>query len=451
MRPGMLTLTDLRAHAETGVIDTVLAVAADVQGRLQGKRCAVRYFLDEVVEHATPAGEHLLATAVEPPLLDGAAISSLDLGYDDITLRPDLATLRVTPWQPGSALVICDLEHDQTLADRSPRQVLRRQLDRLANLGLRADIGTELEFLVFDDTYDAAWFAGYRGLTPVSRYTADYSLLATARAEPLLRRIRNDLNGAGMYIDSARGQYAPGQQMVTFRVDDALAACDNHSIFRTAAKEIAAQEDKSLTFMAKFDEHEGNSCRLHIGLHTLAGGAVLAGDGEDGFSATMRHFLAGQLACLREFTYLFAPNINSYKRFVSDTLAPTAVTWSRDNRTCALRVLGRADRLRLETRVPGADVNPYLAVAALIAAGLHGIENRLELEPAFTSNAYGAPVPILPRTLRDAADLFGASTIARHAFGDAMVDHYLNAAWAELGVFDSVVTDWERNRGFERL
>jgi glutamine synthetase len=448
----MLTLTDLRAHAETGVIDTVLVAAADIQGRLQGKRCAVRYFLDEVVEHATPAGEHLLAAAVEPAILDGAAISSLDLGYDDFALRPDIDTLRLTPWQPGSAMVLCDLEHHHNnVADRSPRQVLRRQLDRLANFGLRADIGTELEFLVFDESYDAAWHAGYRDLTPVSRYIADYSLLATARVEPLLRRIRNDLNGAGMCIDSARGQYAPGQQLVTFRVDDALAACDNHTIFRTAAKEIAALENKSITFMAKFDEHEGNSCRLHISLRTTAGGAVLAGDDEDGFSATMRHFLAGQLACLRELTYLFAPNINSYKRFVSDTLAPTAVAWSRDNRTCALRVVGRADRLRIETRVPGADVNPYLAVAALIAAGLHGIENRLEAEPAFTGNAYGAGVPTLPRTLRDAADLFGASAVARNAFGDDMVAHYLSAAWAELGVFDAVVTDWERNRGFERL
>jgi glutamine synthetase len=447
----MLTLTDLRAHAETGALDTVLVAIPDVQGRLQGIRCAARYFLDEVVEHATDAGAHLLSAAVEPAALDGAGISSLDLGYDDFVLRPDLDTLRVTPWQPGTALVLSDVEHDHSSADRSPRQVLRRQLDRLGALGLRVALGAELEFLVFDDSYDAAWRAGYRALSPVNRYTGDYSLLATARVEPLLRRIRNDLNGAGMCIDSARGQHAPGQQQVTFRGEDALVACDNHVIFRTGAKEIAVQEGKSLTFMAKFDEHDGNSCRLQIGVHTAAGGAVLAGDGEDGFSATMRHFLAGQLACLREFTYLFAPNINSYKRFVSDRMAPTAVAWSRDNRTCALRVVGHGDRLRLETRVPGADANPYLAAAALIAAGLHGIEHRLELEPARSGNAYGPATPTLPRTLRDAADLFGASMIARDAFGDATVTHYLNAAWAELGAYDATVTDWERHRGFERL
>lgn len=450
-RQGMLTLTDLRALAETGAVDTVLVAMTDLQGRLQGKRCAPRYFLDDVLENATATGQHLLVADVEPSTADGRAASSLDLGYDDFALRPDLATLRLTPWQPGAALVLCDVEQGEHSAGLAPRQVLREQLDRLAERGLHAEIGTELEFLVFDDDYQQAWASGYRDLTPVNRYDADYSVLGTARVEPLLRRIRNEMNGAGMYVESAKGEHAAGQQQMVFRSEDALAACDNHSIYKTGAKEIAAQEGKSLSFMAKFDEREGNSCHLQVGLRNGAGGAVLAGESQDGFSATMGHFLAGQLTCLRELSYLFAPNINSYKRFATDSFSPTAVAWSRDNRSCALRVRGKGEHMRVEHRVPGADVNPYLAVAALIAAGLYGIENRLELEPAFTANAYSSSKPTLPRTLRDAADLFGASAIAREAFGDAMVTHYLNAAWAELAAFDAAVTDWERNRGFERL
>ncbi|MFQ6327995.1 glutamine synthetase family protein [Nocardia sp. CWNU-33] len=454
MRKGMLGLVELREHVEEGTLDTVLVAMTDMQGRLQGKRCAAQYFLDEVIGHATEVCDYLLATDVEMNTVDGYAMSSWDTGYGDLVLRPDLTTLRLVPWLPGTALVLCDVENVQPKGvpiAPSPRQVLRTQLARLAEHGLRAFVGTELEFLVFDETFESAWNAGYRGLTPANQYNVDYSLLGTARIEPLLRRLRNEMDGAGMYVESAKGECHPGQHEIAFRYDEALVTCDNHSIYKTGAKEIAAQEGRSLSFMAKYDEREGNSCHIHISLRGESGEPVFAGDGADGTSALMRHFIAGQLDCLRELTYFLAPNINSYKRFVPGSFAPTALTWGRDNRTCALRVVGAGPSLRMENRVPGGDVNPYLAVAASIAAGLHGIERRLPLEPEFHGNAYRSQRPRVPRTLRDAAQLFGDSKVARSAFGDDVVDHYRNAAQVELDAFDAAVTDWERIRGFERL
>lgn len=454
MRTGMLSLAELGERVETGVIDTVLVAMTDMQGRLQGKRCAARYFLDEVVGHATEACDYLLAVDVEMNTVDGYASSSWDTGYGDVVLRPDLTTLRMVPWWPGTAMVLCDVE--QVLepgapVTASPRQVLRAQLARLAEHGLFAYVGTELEFLVFDDSYEAAWNTGYRGLTPANQYNVDYSMLGTARIEPLLRRIRNEMAGAGMYVESAKGECNPGQHEIAFRFDEALITCDNHTIYKTGAKEIAAQNGRSLSFMAKYNEREGNSCHIHISLRDDAGRPVFAGDGPEGTSELMRHFVAGQLDCLREFTYLLAPNINSYKRFVPGSFAPTALAWGRDNRTCALRVVGGGPSLRVENRVPGGDVNPYLAVAATVAAGLHGIEHRLPLEPAFRGNAYRSQRPRVPHTLREAAQLFGDSKVARNAFGDDVVDHYRNAAQVELDAFDRAVTDWERIRGFERL
>lgn len=454
MRSGMLSVAQLRDHVDTGEIDTVLVAMTDMQGRLQGKRCAARYFLDEVLQHATEACGYLLAVDVDMTTVDGYALSSWETGYGDVVLRPDLRTLRMVPWWPGTALVLCDVEHvvpQGRPVAASPRQVLRTQLDRLAERGLRAFVGTELEFLVFDDSYEAAWNAGYRGLTPANQYNVDYSMLGTGRIEPLLRRIRKEMDGAGLYVESAKGECNPGQHEIAFRYDEALVTCDNHSIYKTGAKEIAAQEGRSLTFMAKYNEREGNSCHIHLSLRTEAGEPVFAGDGADGTSALMRHFIAGQLDCLREFTYLLAPNINSYKRFVAGSFAPTAIAWGRDNRTCAIRVVGEEHSLRLENRVPGGDVNPYLAVAALIAAGLHGIDRRLPLEPEFHGNAYRSERPRVPHTLREAAQLFGDSTVARAAFGDDVVEHYRNAARVELDAYDAAVTDWERIRGFERL
>ncbi|WP_214404652.1 glutamine synthetase family protein [Pseudonocardia lacus] len=455
-RNGLLTLDELRTRVRDGSIDTVLVAFTDMQGRLQGKRCAAQYFLDQVVENAAEACNYLLAVDVEMNTVAGYEMSSWDRGYGDFVLRPDMATLRLLPWHEATALVICDLEWlDGAPVPASPRQILKRQLDRLAERGLAADVGTELEFMIFADSFDSAWRKAYHDLQPANLYNVDYSLMGTARVEPLLRRIRNGMAGAGMVVESAKGECNLGQHEIAFRYADALTTCDNHSIYKTGAKEIADQAGSSLTFMSKFDEREGNSCHIHISLRGTGGehgdGNAFVGDGPHHFSPLFEHFIAGQLACLRELTYLYAPNINSYKRFAEGSFAPTAVAWGLDNRTCSLRVVGHGAGLRVENRVPGGDVNPYLATAALIAAGLHGIENELALEEPFTGNAYESGRPTVPRTLREAADLFGASEVAAKAFGADVVAHYSNAAAIELTAFDAAVTDWERRRGFERL
>ena len=453
-RPGLLTLEQLRALAVDGTVDTVEVSLTDMQGRLQGKRIAVEFFLEQVARHETEACSYLLAVDVEMNTVAGYALSSWETGYGDFVLRPDLSTLRMIPWQPGTAGVLADIsrEQDGTPVTASPRQLLRRQLDRLAERGLLAYAGTELEFIVFEDSYEQAWDRGYAALTPANRYNVDYSMLGTARVEPLLRAIRNGMTGAGMYVESAKGECNPGQHEIAFRYAEALTTCDNHVIYKTGAKNIAAQQGRSLTFMAKYDEREGNSCHIHLSLRAAADDApVLAGEGGGGFSALMEHFLAGQLAHVRDLTLLYAPNINSYKRFAEGSFAPTAVAWGRDNRTCSMRVVGHGSGLRVENRVPGGDVNPYLAVAGMIAAGLDGIDRELALEPEYRGNAYGAGLPRVPRTLRDAAELFAASALAREAFGEDVVAHYLNAARVEVDAYDAAVTDWERRRGFERL
>ncbi len=447
-----MTVEELSGLVESGQIDTVVIALTDMQGRLQGKRCGARYFLEEVLAHDAEACNYLLAVDVDMNTVDGYAMSSWERGYGDFVLKPDLDTLRLLPWNPGSALVLCDLAwEDGSPVDASPRQILRRQIGRLAERGLVPYVGTELEFITFRDTYEQAWARGYRELTPTNDYNVDYSLIGTGRIEHLLRRIRNEMTGAGMYVESAKGECNLGQHEIAFRFADALNTCDQHSIYKTGAKEIAAQEGMSLTFMAKFNEREGNSCHIHISLRSAEGGSVLAGDEEFGFSSLMQHFLAGQLACLRELTYFFAPNINSYKRYVEGSFAPTAVAWGRDNRTCALRVVGHGASLRVENRVPGGDVNPYLAVAALIAAGLHGIENELALEPEFTGNAYDSQQPRVPERLELAMELLQDSKMALAAFERPVIDHYLNAARIELQAFGRAVTDWERFRAFERL
>jgi glutamine synthetase len=450
-RNGMLTLDELRTQVADGSIDTVLVAFTDMQGRLQGKRCAARYFLDEVVGHAAEACNYLLAVDVEMNTVGGYKMSSWESGYGDFVLQPDMSTLRLLPWHEATALVLCDLQWlDGGPVPASPRQILQGQLDRLAERGLVADVGTELEFMIFADSFDTAWRKAYHDLTPANLYNVDYSLLGTARVEPLLRSIRNGMAGAGMVVESAKGECNLGQHEIAFRYSDALATCDNHSIYKTGAKEIADRAGQSLTFMAKFNEREGNSCHIHISLRGENGNAFV-GDGPHHFSPLFEHFIAGQLACMRELTFLLAPNINSYKRFAEGSFAPTAVAWGLDNRTCSLRVVGHGAGLRVENRVPGGDVNPYLAVAALIAAGLHGIENELALEDAYVGNAYESGRPTVPRTLREAAELFANSKVATQAFGADVVEHYAHAATIELAAFDSAVTDWERRRGFERL
>jgi glutamine synthetase len=452
-RAGLLTLDQLRALVADGTVDTVEVSITDMQGRLQGKRMSAEYFLDQVVTHETEACSYLLAVDVEMNTVSGYDLSSWETGYGDFVLKPDLSTLRLIPWQPGTAAVLADIEWDSgEPVAASPRQLLRRQLERLAERGLVAYAGTELEFIVFNDSYEQAWERGYAGLTPANQYNVDYSMLGTARIEPLLRAIRNGMSGAGMYVESAKGECNPGQHEIAFRYAEAMTTCDNHSIYKTGAKAIAAQQGRSLTFMAKYDQREGNSCHIHLSLRAAADDApVLAGDGEHGFSELMEHFVAGQLAHVRDLTLLYAPNINSYKRFAEGSFAPTAVAWGRDNRTCAMRVVGHGASLRVENRVPGGDVNPYIALAGMIAAGIDGIDRELPLEPEFVGNAYGADRPRVPATLREAAELFSASGLAKEAFGEGVVAHYLNAARVEVESFDAAVTDWERRRGFERL
>jgi glutamine synthetase len=450
VRSGNLTLDELNGLIDKRDIDTVILAFADMQGRLVGKRVAARLFRDDVAAHGAEACNYLLAVDVENNTVGGYAISSWETGYGDMVLVPDFDTLRLIPWLPGSALVMADLTTtDGVGVDVSPRAILKRQIDRLAEMGLVPFVGTELEFIVFDDSFRSAWAKGYRELTPASDYNIDYALLASTRMEPLLRDIRLGMEGAGLYCEGVKGECNLGQQEIAFRYTEALATCDNHVIYKNGAKEIADAHGKSLTFMAKFNEREGNSCHIHLSVRGTDGSAVMA-DG-DGMSKLARHWTAGLLTTMRELTLFFAPNINSYKRYVEGSFAPTAVAWGLDNRTCALRVVGHGPGLRIENRVPGGDVNPYLAVAAIIAGGIHGIENELELEPMFTGNAYDSDKPRVPASLRDAADLFAASEVARSAFGDAVVAHYLNNARVEQTAFDAAITDWERVRGFERL
>ncbi|MEU5536336.1 glutamine synthetase family protein [Streptomyces sp. NPDC020362] len=447
-----LSVEELHALVAGGEIDTVVLAFPDMQGRLQGKRFAARFFLDEVLQHGTEGCNYLLAVDTEMNTVDGYAMSSWDRGYGDFAMHPDLATLRRIPWHPGTALLVADLAwNDGSPVVAAPRQILRRQLDRLAELGYTAQVGTELEFIVFKDSYEQAWDAGYRGLTPANQYNIDYSILGTGRIEPLLRRLRNDMAGAGLTVESAKGECNPGQHEIAFRYDEALRTCDQHALYKTGAKEIAAQEGVSITFMAKYNEREGNSCHIHLSLADADGGNAMAGGHEEGMSEVMRHFLAGQLAALRDFSLLYAPNINSYKRFQPGSFAPTAVAWGHDNRTCALRVVGHGRSLRFENRLPGGDVNPYLAVAGLVAAGLHGIEQKLELPEPCPGNAYTADFEHVPTTLREAAELWENSPIAKAAFGDEVVAHYRNMARVELEAFDAAVTDWELRRSFERL
>ncbi|MFI5631756.1 glutamine synthetase family protein [Streptomyces sp. NPDC051664] len=446
-----LEVEELRILVESGEIDTVVLAFPDMQGRLQGKRFAARFFLDEVLEHGTEGCNYLLAVDTDMNTVDGYAMSSWERGYGDFAMHPDLTTLRRVPWNDGTAMVIADLAWENgSPVVAAPRQILRRQLERLAEHGFTAHVGTELEFIVFKDTYEQAWDRNYRDLTPANQYNIDYSVLGTGRIEPLLRRIRNEMAAAGLTVESAKGECNPGQHEIVFRYDEALVTCDQHAVYKTGAKEIAAQEGVALTFMAKFNEREGNSCHIHLSLQDADGRNVMAGEA-GGMSPVMRHFLAGQLAALRDFSLLYAPNINSYKRFQPGSFAPTAVAWGHDNRTCSLRVVGHGRSTRFENRLPGGDVNPHLAVAGLIAAGLHGIEQKLELPEPCEGNAYTAAYDHVPTTLREAAGLWEKSDLAKAAFGDDVVAHYRNMARVELEAFDAAVTDWELRRSFERL
>jgi len=443
----------LREAVRMHEIDTVVVAMTDMQGRLQGKRFHARFFLDSVAAHGTEACAYLLAVDTDMNTVEGYALASWESGYGDFVLTPDLATIRVIPWQPGTVLVLADVAGlDGDPVRSSPRQVLQAQLEQAGSLGWTALSGTELEFVVFEGSYEQAWDSNYRNLVPANRYNADYSVLATGRIEPLLRDIRNSMAGAGMVVESAKGECNLGQHEIAFRYADALTTADQHSIYKTGAKEIAARHGYSLTFMAKPNDKEGNSCHIHLSFRTADGTPVMAGDGPYGLSPEGASIIAGLQAGLRELTLLLAPTINSYKRYAAGSFAPTTVAWGPDNRTCALRLIGHGPSLRIECRVPGGDVNPYLALAGLIAAGLAGVKQDLELPPPVTGNAYTEhELPRVPASIEEALALWVASPLAAEAFGADVVEHYATMARVELEAYRAAVTDWELRRYFERI
>jgi glutamine synthetase len=442
----VLTLEQLRAEVESGGIDTVVTAFTDMQGRLLGKREQAEFFLDESAEHGIEGCNYLLALDMEMDPQPGYDMASWERGYGDFHLKPDLATLRRVPWLEGTALVLCDVDWgDGSPVLASPRQVLKRQLERAAQAGFDPMFGSELEFYVLKESYEEAHAKNYRDLTPSVPYILDYHVLASTFVEPLIRQIRNGMQAAGIPVESSKGEAWPGQQEINFRYADALSAADRHVIYKNGAKEIAHLNGCSITFMAKPDHSWiGSSCHIHASLQR--GGANVFGENDEIFD----RFLAGQIACTHELALFFAPNVNSYKRYAAGSWAPTTLAWGHDNRTCGFRIVGHGPSKRVETRIPGGDVNPYLAFAAMIAAGLHGIEQKLEAPPALEGNAYESDAKRFPSTLRDAIGALEQGNVARAAFGDEVVDHYLNYGRVEQRLFDRVVTSYERERLFER-
>jgi glutamine synthetase len=443
----MLSLKQLTAGVGDGSIDTVIAAFTDMQGRLLGKRLDAEYFLSSADKGEAVEGcNYLLALEMEMDPVPGYEMASWERGYGDFDLVPDLTTLRKIPWLEGTALVLCDVAwHDKTPVRPSPRQVLRRQVDRARDLGFEPMFGSELEFYLLKETFAEAHAKRYQDLTPSVPYNLDYHVLATSYDEAFIRAVRTNMKAAGIPVESSKGEAWPGQHEINFRFADALTAADGHVIYKNGIKELAQQHGCSVTFMAKPDHRWiGSSCHIHSSLWKKDRNVF------DGESATFRHYLAGQIAHAAEMAIFLAPNINSYKRYAAGTWAPTTLAWGNDNRTCGFRIVGHGQRLHPESRIPGADANPYLAFAALLAAGLHGIENRLELPPAFSGNAYESDVERFPNTLRDAIAALERGKVARKALGDDVVDHYLNYARTEQGLFDRVVTGYERERLFER-
>ena len=442
----MLTLEELTAEVEGGTIDTVVCAFTDMQGRLMGKREEAHFFLAETVGHGLEGCNYLLALDMEMDPQPGYAMASWERGYGDFHLLPDLATLRRIPWLEGTALVLCDVAwEDGSPVVASPRQVLAAQVERAREAGLEPMFGSELEFYLLKETYAEAAEKHFRELTPSVPYILDYHVLGTTYDEGLIRQIRNGMQGAGIPVESSKGEAWPGQQEINFRYADALRMADNHVVYKNGAKEIAFANGCSITFMAKPDHTWiGNSCHIHASLWR-DGANAFAGESE-----VFGGFLAGWIACARELALFLAPNVNSYKRYAAGSWAPTTLAWGHDNRTCGFRIVGHGSSHRVETRLPGGDVNPYLAFAALIAAGLHGIERGLELPAPLEGNAYGSDAERFPSTLREAIAALESGTVARDAFGDEVVDHYLNYGRTEQRLFDQVVTCWERERLFER-
>jgi glutamine synthetase len=443
----VLTLKELEGAVADGTIDTIVVAFTDMQGRLMGKRVHGEHFVAEnLAEHGVEACDYLLALDMEMDPVPGYALANWESGYGDFALKPDLATLRRIPWLEATALVLCDIaSHDGRDVTPSPRQVLKRQVERARELGYEPMFGSELEFYLFKESYAEAHEMGYENLTPSVPYILDYHILATTYDEPFIRQIRNGMQAAGIPVENSKGEAWPGQQEINFRFADAVTMADNHTIYKNGAKEIAHLNGCSLTFMAK-PHHEwiGNSCHVHSSLWR---------DGENAFadeSPVFKQFLAGQIAGLRELAVFLAPSVNSYKRYAAGSWAPTTLAWGHDNRTCGFRIVGHGGSVRAETRIPGADANPYLCFAALLAAGLDGVERELELSPPLEGNAYESDAPRFPHSLREAIGALESGTLARAALGDEVVDHYLTYAKTEQRLYDGVVTDYERRRMFER-
>ncbi len=446
-----MTLSDLEAKVAAGEIDTVITVFPDVFGRLVGKRFTARIFLDAVAAHGTHVCNYLLAVNIEMDPQDGFSLANWESGFGDFEMRCDLQTLRILPWESGAVMVICDLHRDGgSLVEEAPRSVLRRQLDRLGALGLTCKLASELEFFLFNHTAHEASERDYRGLTPSSDYRVDYQTMQTARDEPIMRAIRNQMPLARVPIESTKGEWGRGQHEANFIYAEPLPIADLHTIFKQGAKQIAEQNGKCLTFMAKpFAGEVGSSCHIHLSL--WRDDVNLFAGGENG-SPMFQQFLAGLIKYSRELSYFFAPTINSYKRYQPASWAPTKMAWAFDNRTVGFRVVGHGSSFRLENRMPGADANPYLAFAAMIAAGLAGIDEKLACPPLYRGNAYlDATLPALPTTLREASSLLDRSAIARAALGENVTDFYVHTARLEADAFDAAVTDWERRRYFERI
>lgn len=450
----VLDVESLRALVECGEIDTVVVALVDLQGRLQGKRYDASFFLDEVALGTIEGCAYLLATDVEMAPVEGYRLCSWDAGFPDMRLRPDLATLRRLPWYPSTVLCLAEAEaHDGAPIEVAPRAVLRRQLERLAALGLHARTATELEFLLFATDSAAARAQRFAELEPLVPYNADYGIQTTGAGEAFISAVRRSMVRAGMVVESSKGECGPGQYEVAIRHSDPLTTADQHAVFKLGVKELAAQHGYCATFMAKYGVSEGSSCHIHVSLWDRDGAPVFASStGQD--TDVLRYFLGGLRTCAPELMVFLAPNVNSYKRFVPGSFAPTNGAWGEDNRTCAFRLVGDASNRRIENRIPGADVNPYLALAATIAAGCEGIERKLDPGPPARGNAYldsSQATPMLPSSLADAARVMGNSQIAKRAFGEDVVTHYAHMAEVEWKAFSRTVTDWERMRGFERL
>jgi glutamine synthetase len=453
---GKLTLEELTTTVQNGEIDTVLAVIVDMQGRLMGKRFHAQFFVDSGWEK-THSCNYLLATDMEMETVEGFEATSWEKGYGDYMMKPDMATLRRIPWLEGTALVLCDLldHHSHEDVPHSPRAILKKQIARLEAMGLKPMMATELEFFLFNDSYEECRELGYRDMQLVSAYNEDYHIFQTTKEEDVMRAIRNGLYGAGMEVECSKGEASAGQEEINVKYSDALSIADNHSIIKNGCKEIAWAKGRALTFMAKWDKvAAGSSSHVHQSLWSLDGKEALFydADAEHGMSKLMRNYCAGLLKHAGDITCFLAPHLNSYKRFAAGTFAPTKAIWSLDNRTAGYRLCAANSKsVRMECRVGGSDLNPYLALAALLAAGIDGIENKMELEPAFVGDAYsGKKLREIPTTLRAAAATLKKSKMLRAAMGDNVIDHYVHAAEWEQEEFDRQVTDWEINRGFER-